>query len=230
VSGLWHGTWNSSIFAQNSGDKAIMMDLAQHGSAVTGTLSSTAEGIPTLYDVNGTVNGGSVGLHVAETPENACAMGDFTLEGTLHGDSLVFGFTGSDCLGSQADGEGSATKNPELVGGDITGAWHGVWYFATGAGDVIPSAFTLTVSTFQNTLSGNAVWFHPVIGLPISFQLTVSSNSSGFDLQLASPPAPFPCPSSFEWKGKVSGATLEFSAKGTDCGTGNRSGAGLATK
>jgi hypothetical protein len=102
------GTWNAS-FISSAQPIAVngTMILTQSGSTVTGTYTTVSGGVGT---VSGSVFGRMFLFSLNQTTQ-ACT-GSFSGHGTLmpSPETMVYYYTGSDCLGTHNQGAGSATK------------------------------------------------------------------------------------------------------------------------
>jgi hypothetical protein len=103
LTGDWVGTIQSS---QVPAGTEVNLTLSQTGGTVTGTYLLPFSGM--FGDVAGTVTGSSVTFTL--TQKNVSCPGSFSGSGTVTGNSMTFTYSGSDCWGIHADGQGSATR------------------------------------------------------------------------------------------------------------------------
>ncbi|MEA3245514.1 MAG: hypothetical protein U9Q74_05100 [Gemmatimonadota bacterium] len=103
LSGTWNGTFASSLVSRTSGT----LVLSQNGANVTGTytLPNGARG-----NLTGTVSGRTMTFTLSQTTVGC--TGTFAGHGVLmpSPELLVYFYTGSDCLGSHTQGNGSASR------------------------------------------------------------------------------------------------------------------------
>lgn len=99
VTGIWSGTFSTSLIWG-----ILVLDLSQSGSSVTGTFY-TDEAWGT---VSGTVSGNTLHFNITETVPGC--SGSFSGNGSVSGNTMSLTFSGSDCLGSHNNGQGTVTK------------------------------------------------------------------------------------------------------------------------
>ena len=97
----WVGSYGSDLLAETP----VAMELTQLGASVSGTYTDAAGNYGT---VSATVTGSNFTLTV--TSSNPACPGSYTGSGSSVGETLVFTFTGSDCLGVHTGGVGSVTR------------------------------------------------------------------------------------------------------------------------
>lgn len=97
------GTWSGNISTNTLPSSPIALNLAQTGSAVSGTYGVASD----AGTFSGSVYGNMISFELNQTTSGC--LGNFNGSGHVNGNSVTFTFTGSDCRGSHT-GQGSIVK------------------------------------------------------------------------------------------------------------------------
>ena len=113
ITGTWNGTYSTSLI-QNV---TVKMILSQASGNVTGTFVSTSGASGRVSAMTGTIQGSSCQFTLAQTTTGC--QGNFSGSATVTGDTLMFTFSGSDCMGTHENGRGSAVREKPLPSGVV---------------------------------------------------------------------------------------------------------------